>query len=63
MSDRVLDIDDIQGNILGGFNTDIQELAALTVADAADFQRAAAWVATLSSAVTTVSQSARNGRR
>lgn len=56
MTDRVLDIDDIQGNVLGGFNTDIQELVVLTVVDAADFQRAAAWAASLSSAVTTVSQ-------
>ncbi|KWV60467.1 hypothetical protein AS156_29245 [Bradyrhizobium macuxiense] len=56
MTDRVLDINDIQGNVLGGFNTDIQELVALTVVDAADFQRAAAWAASLSPAVTTVSQ-------
>jgi Dyp-type peroxidase family len=56
MSDRVLEIDDIQGNIFGGFNTDHQELVAFTVTDAADFQRAAAWAATLSPAVTSVSQ-------
>ncbi|MCK1604762.1 Dyp-type peroxidase [Bradyrhizobium sp. 166] len=56
MRDRVLEIDDIQGNVLGGFNTDIQELVPLTVAHAPDLQRAAAWVATLSPAVTTVAQ-------
>jgi hypothetical protein len=31
MTDRALELNDIQGNVLGGFNTDIQVLLALTV--------------------------------
>jgi len=56
MTDRIPDLDEIQGNVVGGFNTDVQELVALTVTNAVDFQRSAAWVATLSPVVTTVSR-------
>lgn len=52
MTDRVPDLDEIQGNILGGFNTDIQVLVGLSVATPSDFQRAAQWLAGQSSRVT-----------
>ncbi|WP_367372177.1 Dyp-type peroxidase [Pseudomonas lini] len=55
MSDRQLELDDIQGNILGGFNTDIQVLLFFSVA-AGQISNAAAWVATLAEEVTTASE-------
>jgi Dyp-type peroxidase family len=54
MSDRALELDDIQGNVLAGFNTDIQILVGLTVVDNAGFPAAARWLATQAPAVSTV---------
>jgi deferrochelatase/peroxidase EfeB len=56
MTDRALELDDIQGNVLGGFNTDIQELLCLTVRQPVDFPRAAQWLGALSASVTVVSE-------
>jgi len=56
MTDRTLDLDDIQGNVLAGFNTDFQVLLALTVPQAADFPRAATWLAAQANSVTVVSE-------
>jgi hypothetical protein len=56
MTDRALDFDDIQGNVLAGFNTDIQELIGLTVPQGADFRQAGQWLAALAPAVTVVSE-------
>ena len=61
MSDPVLELDDIQGNIVAGFNTDVQVFVALTLAVGADAVAAARWVGGLSEAVTTVSE-VRGGR-
>ena len=52
--DRELQLDDIQGNILSGFNTDVQELVGLTVATESDFHRAAKWLATQADFLTVV---------
>jgi Dyp-type peroxidase family len=56
MPDRVLDLDDIQGNVLGGFNTDVQVLIALTVMTEDKFRQAILWVASLAPTVTVVSE-------
>lgn len=56
MTDRPLDLDDIQGNVLGGFNTDVQVAAALTVPRPADFGPPAAWLAGLAPAITVASE-------
>lgn len=61
MSDRPLDLDDIQGDVLGGFNTDVQLLVGLALQDSRQFTAAVAWLSTLSGAVTSVSQ-VRGGR-
>ncbi|SXF12082.1 Dyp-type peroxidase family [Klebsiella variicola] len=60
MSNRVLDLHDIQGNILGGFNTDIQVLLFFSVPDER-IPYASAWLATLADEVTTVTD-VTNGR-
>jgi Dyp-type peroxidase family len=56
MIDRTLDFNDIQGNVLGGFNTDVQELLALTVLHSEDFPRAAKWLADQAPLITVVAQ-------
>jgi deferrochelatase/peroxidase EfeB len=56
MTDRALEFDDIQGNVLGGFNTDVQVLLALTVPQSADFPGAAKWLAAQAASVTVVSE-------
>ena len=59
MTDRALELDDIQGNILAGFNTDFQMLLALTVpepAEPTDFRRAAKWLVEQAQSVTVVSE-------
>lgn len=56
MTDRALELDDIQGNILAGFHTDIQALLGLTVQRAEDFPTAAKWLANLAPAVTVDSE-------
>ncbi len=55
MSDRALDLDDIQGNILGGFNTDIQTLLFFSVA-ANEMTTAVNWLASLADQITVVSE-------
>ncbi len=54
--DRALELDDIQGDILGGFNTDIQALVGFTAQDGDGARRAAAWLAGLSSEVSSVTR-------
>ena len=54
--DRALELDEIQGNVLAGFNTDIQMLVALTVSQPADFPAAASWLAQLAPSVTVASE-------
>lgn len=54
MTERKLDLEEIQGNILGGFNTDFQEIVAFSVAGG-DFSSAKEWVASLADQVTTAS--------
>jgi Dyp-type peroxidase family len=56
MTDRVLELNDIQGNVLGGFNADVQVLVALTVPRAEDFRSAARWLAAQAGAVTVASE-------
>jgi Dyp-type peroxidase family len=56
MTDRPLELDDIQGDILGGFNTDIQSLVGFTARDADGPAKAAQWLAGLSPEVTSVAQ-------
>lgn len=56
MTDRPLQLDDIQGNVLGGFNTDYQALIALTVRDPVDFPRAAKWLSDQAPSVTVASE-------
>jgi Dyp-type peroxidase family len=56
MTDRALELDDIQGNILAGFNTDIQELIGLTVPQGVDFRHAGQWLAALAPTVTVASE-------
>lgn len=56
MSDRPLDLDDIQGDVLGGFNTDVQVLIGLTLKDQKQPEKCVAWLSSLSSEVTSVSQ-------
>ena len=55
MNDRALELDDIQGNILGGFNTDIQEHIFLK-ADADKHALVAAWLASIADQVTVASE-------
>lgn len=50
-----LALGDIQGMILGGFNTDFEVACALTLDNVAGFPGVLAWLATLSDAVTSVS--------
>ena len=52
MTDRILELADIQGNVLGGFNTDFQEVVSLTVAEPSAFDRAAKWIAAQAEVVT-----------
>jgi Dyp-type peroxidase family len=54
--ERELQLDDIQGNILAGFNTDFQELVGLTVSQTRDFLLAAKWLAAQADALTVVSE-------
>jgi Dyp-type peroxidase family len=56
MTDRAPDFDDIQGNVFGGFNTDIQVFLGLTVSSPDGFGRAADWLAELAQSVTVVSE-------
>ena len=56
MTDRALDLADIQGNVLGGFNTDIQVFVALAAPVADALPKAAMWVAGLADALTTVAE-------
>lgn len=56
MTERPLDLEDIQGNILGGFNTDIQVLLALTLPESADYSRAATWLAVQADSLTVASE-------
>ena len=53
MNERTLDLNDIQGNILGGFNTDIQVLLFFSV-PVEQVSISNAWLATLADEVTTV---------
>jgi Dyp-type peroxidase family len=55
MTDRKLDLDDIQGNILAGFNTDVQALIALTAPEQQSLPQAAKWLADQAASVTVVS--------
>lgn len=56
MTDRVLDLDDIQGNVLAGFNTDFQRIVALTAREPAEFRSVAQWLAGLAPSVTVASE-------
>jgi len=56
MSARALELDDIQGNVLGGFNTDVQTMLGLTVAQPQRFRDAAQWLASQADSVTVVSE-------
>lgn len=56
MSDRALELNDIQGNVVVGFNTDVQILVGLTVTEASRFPAAATWLASLAPSVTVVSE-------
>jgi Dyp-type peroxidase family len=56
MSDRALVLDDIQGDILAGFNTDVQALVGLTAPDDAGRRTAAAWLASLAPEITSVAR-------
>jgi Dyp-type peroxidase family len=49
-----LDLADIQGNVLAGFNTDVQILLGFTAPDVAGLFAAADWAASLASSITTV---------
>lgn len=53
MTDRALDLSDIQGNVLGGFNTNVQILVALGASDVGSLLEAAQWVAGLAESLTT----------
>lgn len=63
MTDRALDLSDIQGAVIAGFNTDIQVLMALHVPQVTDFPRAAAWLAAQAPALTVVSEVRANRER
>lgn len=52
----MLELDDIQGNILAGFNTNFQVLAGLAYQEGADWQGVAQWLADRASDVTTVTE-------
>lgn len=54
MTNRALELEDIQGNILGGFNTEYQVFIALTAASEAGLRDAANWAASLADEVATV---------
>jgi len=56
MSERPLELDDIQGNILAGFNTNVQVFHALTVVSADAFPEACRWLAEQAGAITTVAE-------
>jgi Dyp-type peroxidase family len=49
-----LDLADIQGNVLAGFNTDIQVLLGFTASEIASLTHAADWAASLAGEITTV---------
>ena len=53
MSERILDLHEIQGNILGGFNTNIQVLLFFSV-PIERMSSAAPFLASLSNEITTV---------
>ncbi len=53
MTDRALELADIQGNVLGGFNTEIQVFLAFTALSSEVVMKAAQWVAGLADSVTT----------
>ncbi|KGS83868.1 Dyp-type peroxidase family protein [Burkholderia pseudomallei MSHR7500] len=59
MSDRTLDVEDIQGDILGGFNTDIQEFLGFAIAGPDGAGKVATWLATLAPQVSSVAQVSR----
>jgi Dyp-type peroxidase family len=63
MTDRSLELDDIQGNIIGGFNTDYQVFIAFTAASEAGLADAAIWSAGLANEVTTVADVRRDRDR
>jgi Dyp-type peroxidase family len=52
----MLELDDIQGNILAGFNTNFQVLVGLAYQEGADWQGIAQWLADRASDVTTVTE-------
>lgn len=54
MTDRALDLDDIQGNVLGGFNTNVQDFLFFSL-DAKRERDAALWLAARADEVTPVS--------
>ncbi len=51
-----LDLNDIQGNILAGFNTDFQVFVAFTMENGVGRDRVAPWLRTLADATTTVAE-------
>ncbi|MDP9423739.1 MAG: Dyp-type peroxidase, partial [Pseudomonadota bacterium] len=52
MSGRPIELDEIQGNILAGFNTEVQIFAGLALDAAADTNAATAWLSSLAPKVT-----------
>lgn len=52
----MLELNDIQGNILAGFNTNFQALAGLSCPDSADWTGLAQWLADRAKDVTTVAE-------
>lgn len=55
MTERLLDLTEIQGNILGGFNTDFQVMLVFSVVGD-EFARVASWLATLADQVTSAAR-------
>ncbi|MFC3695574.1 hypothetical protein [Chenggangzhangella methanolivorans] len=56
MNARALELGEIQGNVIAGFNTDIQVLIALTNPTPASFEAAARWISQRADDVTVVSE-------
>lgn len=52
MTGRPLELDEIQGNVLAGFNTDVQEFVALALDPEASLEPAVAWLSSLADEVT-----------
>jgi len=52
----MLELDDIQGNILAGFNTDFQVIAGLCVKSGADPKQVSQWLAQRAPEITTVNE-------